>query len=430
MAGQLIPIRNVTSIDWTSPKSARFNFNSRFGNAFLANEWLSDVSFLVDQDDRLIPAHSLFVGAASPMLERCCFGRDGVPSATKPITVPDYCSAETFDVVLRFIYTGILASRLNGIKAAAVLKIADYFDLHELMNHCSELIKPQLSTDNVCQVFNQIHHVEIELTATCLMYMKQNIKTLLDNKHAMRMSDEALRILLSMDDLGIVDETALVAPMIRWADDKCATMQIKPTPANRRLVLGARLHLIRFATMEFGEFMESYQAFGEDVFTDAEVTSTVKCIHSKMLAIPIKTTTCPFSTVNRRPVNEFEIPFNSSRTAHLSVFVDVTVYQCPDDDKPIAITGLRFITAMAKSMHIVNLITEETITGTIRSTDPKTIRFDKPILFDRKCLSEWRSMHLKIARKDGGRFESYMYPTHSENPIGMSCVDALLSKAV
>lgn len=428
MALATLSTRNETFIDWTTPSNARFDFSGRFTSAFLGNEWRSDVSFYIPLDDRTIPAHSLIVGAASPVLERCCFAPDGILNADSPITLPDYCSAETFEIVLRYIYSGATAAELNGTNAAAVLKIADYFDLHVLMNLCGELIEPQLSTDNVCQVFDQVHHVEIKLNAACLKYMQQNIKVLLDNGNVMRMSEEALRLLLSMDDLGIENEFELVAPMITWAYAKCQERAIASTPANWRLVLGKRVHLIRFAAMDLLTFMDTVHAFGNGFFTDAEVALIMKGIHSKVRSLPVPSIS-PFSAAPRTPIDKLETlefetilvhPGNSALVEADNLEFNISKFK-----KPFILTGLRFVSNLANKMHIVNAITGREITGNIKATDPKTIRFDQAVF-----PATDGQFKLRLTRNDSMRLDGYLKRSeYSNNILERSCVDALLCKA-
>lgn len=413
MSEVLITIRKETFIDWNSPANAQSDFNGRFAGAFLGNEWRSDMSFYVPQDDRTFPAHSLIVGAASRFLERCCFGLDGDSTEAETIRLPDYCSADTFMIVLRFIYSGVTAPQLTEANAEAVLRIADYFNLHALMVQCGALIEPQLSTDNVCRLFDQVQHIDIGLNAACINFMLQNILTLLADGSVMRMSNEAVCKLLSMDTLGIDSETKLVAPAIAWADAECGTRAIEVTPVNRRLVLKPRLNIIRFAAMNYEEFMDSVRAFGEQFFTDSEIASTISCIHSKHRSIPMVQES-PFSGDDRTPPNEIE------HTKELLTPGKKVLMGFINFERPLKISRIKFRYLNANEM-CVETLDKLTINGIVKATDPTTIWF-KPAIspIDGRIV-------LCLRRLDGCAFQNYLNPYPGSDKVNESCVSSIFT---
>lgn len=249
----------------------------------MANKWLSDLSFYLPKEDLTVPAHSLILVAASPVLERCCYSSKGVRNGNTTITVPSYCSSRTFQIVLQYMYMGINGhSLLNSLlpisDVASVLKIAEFYELNALVEICVTKIASSLNRKDVCSVFDQTHCLDIELNRTLLLYMREFAKDIIANGTAMLMSDEALGKFLTLDELRIADESILVGPMISWADAECKARSIEANPKNRRLVLDTRLHYIRFATMPFEQFLVSCSSFGDNFFTENEFSLIVKQI--------------------------------------------------------------------------------------------------------------------------------------------------------
>lgn len=293
--------RNKDHVNWNSPTNARNDFAARYANALFLNEWKSDISFHVSMENRTFPAHALIVAFASPVLERHCFPRKGERRNTNMFTLPYDCSADDFVIVLRYLYTGDAMEQLNVGNAAAVLKIAIFLDLRQLQIQCEQLIERELSVENVCSIFETIHLLDIEINEICLQFMQDNAQEILENGTAMQMSDEPLRKLLSQDLLNIDKEIQLVAPMVTWADAECRSWLISSSGANRRLVLGSRLYLIRFAAMANDEFLESIQILGDKCLEDYEVSSTSLHITSQNQSEPVISTNPWFSDVKRTP---------------------------------------------------------------------------------------------------------------------------------
>lgn len=373
--------RQECSIDWSSPSNARFDFVQRLANAFLANEWRSDMSFYVPRDDRSFPGHSLIVGAASPMLERCCFkSSDGVLNADTIITLPDYCSAETMQIVLRYLYTGATCNELNENNVAAVLKIADFFDLHELMNHCGNILAVQLTADNVCAIFEQTHHVEIAFNEKCIQFMKENLRDILQNGSAMQMSDNALGKLLAVDELDIADESDLAVPMIKWADVECESRGIVVSPENRRLVLNKRTQFIRFASMKMESFMECVRLFGANFFRHDEISLTVQQIYSQSQSETPAVNISPFSSIVRTPTTlyDYEYLLGTQNLDVTELREDSFIVDVSHLKKPFIVTGVRFFSRPSNTMIVKNAFTNELLSN-IDHDHIKIFRFNKGV---------------------------------------------------
>lgn len=100
-------LRSDTQIDWTNHTNGTNDFTNRLADAFMGNTLFSDMTFFLESDRISIPAHSLIVSAASPVLDRCLngTGTGTIINTDRIITVPD-CALDEFKVMLRYIYTG------------------------------------------------------------------------------------------------------------------------------------------------------------------------------------------------------------------------------------------------------------------------------------------------------------------------------------
>lgn len=96
-------VRSETQIDWTNHTNGTNDFTNRLADAFMGNTLFSDMTFYLESEQISIPAHSLIVSAASPVLDRCLNGT--IWNADRIINILD-CPLTDFMVMLRYIYTG------------------------------------------------------------------------------------------------------------------------------------------------------------------------------------------------------------------------------------------------------------------------------------------------------------------------------------
>lgn len=259
--------RQETSINWT-----RRDFSNRLANAFAANEWKSDMTFFVPAENQSIPAHSLLVAAASPMLERCCVDYDGSVTVGAIITIPDHCSATNCRIVLRYIYSGDIRE-LNDKNAAEILAIADYLDLSDLSTECVKTLDRALNVKNVCEIYNEMQLLSVvDLNDNCAKLIKDNMLEVLKDGSLMEMCDEAVRTMLQSDQPRNYYEMELVLSLKKWSDSECSFRSIPASGENRRLVCKNRFSAIRFATMSKDSFDECVRLFGANFFKDEELS--------------------------------------------------------------------------------------------------------------------------------------------------------------
>lgn len=162
--------------------------------------------------------------------------------------------------------------------AHILLPVAHYFDLYHFENICSKLIEDQLTVSNVCETFDQHYYMDNALTKKCIKMMVQYTPKLLADGSLWRMQMPALDKIMKNDDLYILSESNLLAPLVDWADKQCADAKIEPTADNRRSIINDRLYYIRFAAMPVDVFSDCLLIVGRGFFTKEEIADILLCI--------------------------------------------------------------------------------------------------------------------------------------------------------
>lgn len=389
----LLVTRFDRQIDWKHPDNAQNDFEGRLASAFLYNKWCSDVSFYIPSEDHTIPAHAFIVASASPVLERFCFDTDGVPNVDNQFTMPDYCTSETISIVLRYLYTGN-KSEVNEANAASILMMADFLDLRNLRNHCCDFIFNALSTENVCPIFNTIHLLQIDLNERCLEFMDKNANALMQNGSALKMSTAALKTFLSRDSAHIATEFDLVGPFIKWADAECASRGITVKGVSRRLVLGERANLIRFAAMQPDLFFECTRLFGEDFFNPGEAFSTYQNIYHRKKGLECSHVS-QFSSIPRTALEIFSDEMLVSEEICLQEQSNTLHLDLSQENTTFALVGLEFLKSNDTAMLLKNLNGNQHIETYIDTDFPTDVMFLQAVYPDQDG-----QIKLEISGKD------------------------------
>ncbi|KAL3078284.1 hypothetical protein niasHT_032690 [Heterodera trifolii] len=122
--------------------------SSKSGNLVDRMKHLLGTAKLADAHFLLLSAHKIILVSASDVFEAMFRfdlqnGKAENASVENPVEVPDV-EAEAFKVMLSFIYADDL-SELDGDNAMAVLYAADKYGIDGLINHCLQILIPNLS---------------------------------------------------------------------------------------------------------------------------------------------------------------------------------------------------------------------------------------------------------------------------------------------
>ena len=136
-------------------------------------------------------------------------------------------------------------AELTGGNVVRVMYAARKYLLDGLVEHCELFLNTKITTDNVCTILDDcIRYNENELVDTCHHFVDRNVKNVVNSDHFQRISEAGLRVLLSSDLLGEVEEVDLFKACIKWAQ-----MQQTGDDKGRRSVrdiLGPLLYEVRF----------------------------------------------------------------------------------------------------------------------------------------------------------------------------------------
>ncbi|KAL3854102.1 hypothetical protein ACJMK2_013381 [Sinanodonta woodiana] len=214
----------------------------------------ADVHFVFPkcQGQGLLPAHRLILAMRSPVFEAMFYG--GLSESSHEIRIEDI-PMEIFSLLLRYIYTDV--ADLQDDNVLHVLYAAEKYSLNDLIEKCSHYLELSLCPENACSLFNQTQLYFLEdLGCKCLEYIADNMETVMNSDDFLNLTSDSLDIILPRDDLIFQREVDLFRSVMSWAKNQCEENDVEATPENIRIVLGKKLHLIRFPLLTKTEITE------------------------------------------------------------------------------------------------------------------------------------------------------------------------------
>lgn len=232
------------------------------------NETLSDVHFIVGKGDNMqrIPAHKFVLSVGSAVFDAMFNG--GMATTSSEVELPDVEPA-AFLALLRFLYSDEV--QIGPESVMTTLYTAKKYAVPALESACVEFLKKNLSADNAFMLLTQARLFdEPQLANLCLETIDKNTVEALSAEGFTDIDLDTLIVVLERDTLGI-KESMLFNAVIRWAEHEAVRQQARPTPENKRRVLGRALKLIRFPLMTVEEFANKAAQSG--ILTDREVVN-------------------------------------------------------------------------------------------------------------------------------------------------------------
>lgn len=232
------------------------------------NETLSDVHFIVGKGDNMqrIPAHRFVLSVGSAVFDAMFNG--GMATTSSEVELPDVEPA-AFLALLRFLYSDEV--QIGPESVMTTLYTAKKYAVPALESACVEFLKKNLSADNAFMLLTQARLFdEPQLANLCLETIDKNTVEALNAEGFTDIDLDTLIVVLERDTLGIKESTLFNA-VIRWAEHEAVRQQMRPTPENKRRVLGRALKLIRFPLMTVEEFANKAAQSG--ILTDREVVN-------------------------------------------------------------------------------------------------------------------------------------------------------------
>ncbi|XP_073997207.1 BTB/POZ domain containing protein 3 lute isoform X3 [Rhodnius prolixus] len=274
----------LTTLDpnWQASKPTVRERNAAMFN----NELMADITFVVGAagHTQCIPAHKYVLATGSSVFYAMFYG--GLAENKEKIEVPDV-EPSAFLTMLKYLYCDEIS--LEADTVLATLYVAKKYIVPHLARACVAYLETSLTAKNACLLLSQSRlFEEPDLMARCWEVIDAQAEMALHSEGFSDIDGNTLASVLSRDTLNC-KETHLFEAALCWASAECSRRDLEPTPANKRLVLGQSLRLIRIPTMSLDEFANGPAQTGiltqqETIDIFLHFTAHVK----PQLAFPIK----------------------------------------------------------------------------------------------------------------------------------------------
>lgn len=218
-------------------------------NSFaLKNKILSDVKFVVGQEQMEFSCHRLILALGSPVFEAMFYGTLAETSDT--ITIPDV-EPVGFKHLVSFLYSDTFSFNTD-VAAFQTYFAADKYCVSELKRRCDKYLCLRKLTP-----FNVWTFLEYSLLLNsstiknrCLDFLMQDTKYALQHISFLELSPRAIETFLSAEDLDI-DEVDLIRHVIRWAEHHAEGKEVEIFQTTLRPLL----QHMRFSFLKPQEFV-------------------------------------------------------------------------------------------------------------------------------------------------------------------------------
>ncbi|XP_060064952.1 BTB/POZ domain-containing protein 1-like [Ylistrum balloti] len=225
----------ASSTSWQIGKTLSECFDHVFTSGII-----SDVTFLVGENNTKIEAHKLILVSRSPVFYAMLEG----PMAEKgEITIPDI-SEDIFKLFLRYLYTDEIV--LTEENVAAVFNVARKYSVDILVSCCEEFLTKHVAVNNACMFLEHAHVFMIDdLKSKCLEFISAHPLVAFRSPAFTDLCLSCVNRITELDDLRLI-ESDIYEAIVRWAEAECARQNVEATPAQKREVLGEILYNVRY----------------------------------------------------------------------------------------------------------------------------------------------------------------------------------------
>uniref|UniRef100_A0A7M4FM30 Intracisternal A particle-promoted polypeptide n=1 Tax=Crocodylus porosus TaxID=8502 RepID=A0A7M4FM30_CROPO len=172
---------------------------------------LCDVQLLVG--DKAFGVHRLVLAAGSPYFAALFTG--GMKEASKEVVQIRGVEASAFQLLLDFIYTGIVNINENNVQELIIA--ADMLQLTEVVDLCCEFLKGQIEPLNCIGLFQFSEHIAChDLMEFTENYIHAHFLEVLSGEEFLALTKEQLIKILRSEELSIEDEYQVFAAAMQW----------------------------------------------------------------------------------------------------------------------------------------------------------------------------------------------------------------------
>ncbi|XP_023231460.1 uncharacterized protein LOC111631444 [Centruroides sculpturatus] len=189
------------------------------------SEYKSDVRILVTVkgDVWRIPAHSLILSQAGDTLCRMVEATALNENGYKELVIEDI-KPSTVLTLLCYIYTGNLS--LNELEdTLELLYAAQKYQLYKLMSICECSLSGLINIQNACDVITSARNFRLRsIEEKCLELIKKFTFLILNSSSFLKLNRDVLALILSLDDLNVVNEEAVFRALWKWGKKECCRL--------------------------------------------------------------------------------------------------------------------------------------------------------------------------------------------------------------
>lgn len=230
------------------------------------NEEFSDVCFAFSVDREIVakvPANKAILAVLSPVFKAMFFG-ELREKGDVPIVDAD---ADGFKEFLQFFYLDEVTLTMENIET--VVRLADKYDISNIVNDCAVKLKSRLTMENMCLGFQLgLNLKNKELIHFCGGKIARSPKAVFASDDFKRCDKVTLEQILGLSLL--CNEVDIFDACLTWAKRACEQNDLDGTQdVNLRDQLGNCWKLIQFCSMTKGEFCKCYVSH-KGLFTSEE----------------------------------------------------------------------------------------------------------------------------------------------------------------
>ncbi|XP_041064395.1 actin-binding protein IPP isoform X2 [Carcharodon carcharias] len=180
-------------------------------NRMRARADFCDVQLQVEE--QLFSVHKLILAASSPYFAVLFAG--GMQEASKKLIQIHGIEAETFRLLLEFIYTGIINVSIKNVQE--VILAADMLQLTEIVNMCSDFLKGQVDPSNCVGIYQFAEQIAChDLIEFSESYIYVHFLEACKTEEFMGLEKDQLVKILKSEELHIEDEYQVFTTAMEW----------------------------------------------------------------------------------------------------------------------------------------------------------------------------------------------------------------------
>ncbi|XP_060573661.1 uncharacterized protein LOC132731489 [Ruditapes philippinarum] len=323
-----------------------------------------------DKGEGVIKAHKNVLASRSSVFQAMFFGP--CADTTDVVELKDK-EKEILHLFLVYIYSDSIT--LTEGTASAILEMAHYYQVTNLVQLCSEFLKTVLTASNVCETLTLAMFYNLYgLRDACCSFIDSHAQDVIQTESFMNISEDCLLYILKGDTLYVEEEYILEA-VESWARRKLEEKDVAAVSGTDiRKRIGESFYFLRLPTMSSQTLRESVSRKG---YFSVEEYADIAAYVNKAAKIPVTTNSCIARVPELETVNINKQDGETIYSKYLHISFEITMLKSAflsrlvlGEINPYLVnTQEIYINAADKIEHFV---------GEVRHGDsqPETIRYD------------------------------------------------------